>query len=230
MRHLILFDIDGTLVAGGPAKGAFHHALLEVFGTAGDIEGLDFSGKTDPQIARELLGGAGLADEAIDEKLPALFDCYLGELESRIGDDPVRVLPGVPDLLDALSEAGDVALGLLTGNIAGGADLKLASARLRERFEVGSFGSDSEVRDELPPVALERAVSHWEVDFDPGRVWIVGDTPRDVGCARAHGLRALAVATGRFTSDELAATGADHVVDSFGSTGRIVELLTRTLP
>lgn len=230
MNHLILFDIDGTLVAGGPAKGAFHHALLEVYGTAGDVDGLDFSGKTDPQIARELLSGAGLADEAIDAGLPDLFACYLGELEHRLGDDPVRVLPGVPELLDALSGAGDVALGLLTGNIAGGADLKLGSARLRERFDVGSFGSDSEVRDELPPVALERAAGHWSVDFDPGRVWIVGDTPRDVGCARAHGLRSLAVATGRFSGEGLATTGADHVVDSLGSTGAIVDLLTRAVP
>lgn len=226
MRHLILFDIDGTLIAGGPAKDAFHHALLEVFGTAGDIDGLDFSGKTDPQIARELLGGAGMANAAIDEKLPAFFDCYLGEFERRIADDPVRVLPGVPDLLDALDGVGDVALGLLTGNIAGGADIKLGSARLRERFDVGSFGSDSEVRDELPPVALERAASHWSVSFEPARVWIVGDTPRDVGCARAHGLRSLAVATGNFSSEELGTTGADHVVDSLHSTERIVELLT----
>lgn len=225
MNHLVLFDIDGTLVAGGPAKDAFHLALLETFGTAGDIGGHDFSGKTDPQIARELLEGAGVAPKVVDEGLPALFRAYLRELEARLPDDPVTVLPGVPRLLDALAAAGDVALGLLTGNIAGGADLKLGSARLRERFRVGSFGSDAEVRDDLPPVALERAREHWAVEFDTERVWIVGDTPRDVGCARAHGLRALAVATGRFEAAALRATGADRVVDDLGDTGAIVELL-----
>lgn len=230
MRHLILFDIDGTLISGGPAKGAFHHGLLETFGTAGDIDGLDFSGKTDPQIARELLTGAGLSAEEIDERLPDLFSSYLVELEQRLTDDPVKVLEGVPDLLDALTDVGDVALGLLTGNIAGGADLKLGSARLRERFPVGSFGSDAEVRNDLPPFALDRAAEEWAVRFDARRVWIVGDTPRDVICAQAHGLRSLAVATGRFSSEELSTTGADHVVDSLGATDRMVELLTSAVP
>lgn len=230
MRHLILFDIDGTLVAGGPAKQAFHVALLEVFGTAGAIDAHDFSGKTDPQIARELLRGVGLSDAEIDTGLPALFERYLTELRRRLGPDPMRVLPGVPELLDALRTAGDVALGLLTGNVEGGADLKLGSARLREHFAIGSFGSDSEARDDLPPVALARAAQRWAVDFEPVRVWVVGDTPRDVGCARAHGLRSLGVATGRHTGAELGAAGADQVVDSLGPTDAIVDLLTRALP
>ena len=151
MRHLVLFDIDGTLVSGGPAKDAFHIGLLEAFGTAGDIDGHDFSGKTDPQIARELLAGTGLRHDVIDRGLPRLF----------APDVPVTVLPGVPRLLAALAESGDVALGLVTGNIARGADLKLGSARLRELFRIGGFGSDSEVRDDLPPVAMERARAEW---------------------------------------------------------------------
>lgn len=225
MRHLVLFDIDGTLLWGGPAKEAFHLALLEVFGTAGDIESHDFSGKTDPQIARELLEGAGLSSGAVDEGLPFLFRSYLRELEARLPGDPVTVLPGVPELLDVLGAMDGVALGLVTGNIAGGAELKLGSARLGKWFAVGGFGSDSEFRDDLPPVALERARTQWAVDFDPERVWIVGDTPRDVACARAHGLRTLAVATGRFDADALRATGADRVVDHLGDTDAIVEVL-----
>src|SRR5210317_792255 len=117
MRHLVLFDIDGTLVSGGPAKDAFHIALLEAFGTAGDIDGTDFSGKTDPQIARELLTGAGLGVAEVDHGLPALFGTYLRELEARLPADPVRVLPGVRSLLTGLGHLGDVALGLVTGNI-----------------------------------------------------------------------------------------------------------------
>lgn len=230
MRTLILFDIDGTLVAGGPAREAFHHALLDVFGTAGDIDQSDFSGKTDPQIARELLHGAGLAHDRIDAGLPSLFARYVAELERRLGSHPMRVLPGVRELLDALGDPGDVALGLVTGNVAAGADLKLGSARLREHFAIGGYGSDSEVRDDLPPVALSRAARRWAVEFEPHRVWVVGDTPRDVGCARAHGLRSLAVATGRYSGDELAAAGAEQVVESLGPTDAIVELLTGPLP
>ena len=226
MRHLVLFDIDGTLVSGGPAKSAFHLALLEVFGTAGDIDAHDFSGKTDPQIARELLVGVGLKAEEVIRGLPALFGAYLRELEARLPADPVTVLPGVRPLLAGLAERGDVALGLVTGNIAGGADLKLGSARLRSPFRVGSFGSDREVRNDLPPVAMERARTEWSVDFTPGRTWIVGDTPRDVDCARAHGLRTLAVTTGRFTAEELRAAGAERVLESFEDTTAVLEILT----
>lgn len=225
MRHLLLFDIDGTLVSGGPAKEAFHFALLEVFGTAGDIDGHDFSGKTDPQIARELLIGADLDPVDVARRLPVLFDSYLRELEARLADDPVTVLPGVRSLVDELSGMGDVALGLLTGNIARGADLKLGSAGLRAPFRVGSFGSDREVRNDLPPVAVERARVEWSVDFEPGRTWIVGDTPRDVECARAHDLRTLAVATGRFGSDELRASGAEWVLESLEDTSSVLDIL-----
>jgi phosphoglycolate phosphatase-like HAD superfamily hydrolase len=226
MRHLVLFDIDGTLVSGGPAKDAFHLALLEVFGTAGDIDAHDFSGKTDPQIARELLSGAGLDSHEVDRGLPALFGAYLRELEARLPDDPVTVLPGVRPLLTRLAHLGDVALGLVTGNIAGGADLKLGSARLRTPFRVGSFGSDREVRNDLPPVAMQRARDEWSVEFGADRTWIVGDTPRDVDCARAHGLRTLAVATGRFGSDDLRAAGAERVLDSLEDTTAVLEILT----
>ena len=228
MRHLVLFDIDGTLVSGGPAKDAFHLALLEVFGTAGDIEGSDFSGKTDPQIARELLSGAGLESQDVDRGLPALFGVYLRELEARLPADPVTVLPGVRPLLSALADVGDVALGLVTGNISGGADLKLGSARLRSPFRVGSFGSDREVRNDLPPVAMERARAEWSVEFDRARTWIVGDTPRDVGCAQAHGLRTLAVATGGFGMDQLREAGAERVLESLEDTTAVLSILTAT--
>ncbi len=225
MRHLLLFDIDGTLVSGGPAKDAFHRGMVEAFGTAGDIGVHDFAGKTDPQIARELLAASGVTPAEIDRGLPVLFSVYLRELEARLPDHPMTVLPGVPDLLAALTSFDDVALGLVTGNVAGGADLKLGSAGLRAPFRIGGFGSDSEIRNDLPPVALHRARTEWEVDFAPDRVWIIGDTPRDVGCGRAHGLRTLGVATGRFSSGELGAAGADLVLETFDDTGRVIEVL-----
>lgn len=225
MRHLVLFDIDGTLVSGGPARDAFHTALLEAFGTAGDIDGHDFSGKTDPQIARELLLEAGVASLAIDRGLPVLFGAYLRELEARLPSRPVTVLPGVRALLQALADSGDVALGLVTGNIVGGAELKLGSAGLRHPFRVGSYGSDSELRDELPPLAVARAREAWSVEFTPERTWIVGDTPRDVGCARAHGLRSLAVATGNFTAGVLRDAGAERVLETFDDTGAVMDVL-----
>lgn len=225
---LLLFDIDGTLVEGGPAKDAFRLALEEAFGTTGAIEVHEFSGKTDPQIARELLTGAGLSDAEVDTGLPTLWRRYLAELEARLPERPMRVLEGVHDLLERLEELGDVALGLLTGNIAEGARLKLRSAGLEKRFaglELGAFGSDHERRDELPRIAVERARAKVGRVLAGREVVVIGDTPRDVQCGRAHGCATVAVATGNFGVEALEETGADIVLESFGETERVLRSL-----
>jgi len=224
MKRLLLFDIDGTLVLGGPAKGAFHTALLETFGTAGDIETHNFAGKTDPQIARELLSVAGLSDAEIDAGFPALWDRYLHHLGERLPGHPMNVLPGVGSLLQALSEEADVALGLLTGNIVRGAELKLRSVGLFDHFRMGSYGSDSEIRNDLAPIALQRAAETWR-PFDPREVWVIGDTPADVECGQAGGTRTLGVATGRYGPEILAQAGADVVLDDMADTGRTLDVL-----
>lgn len=226
MRRLILFDIDGTLVSGGPAKYAFERAMRETYGTIGDVAGVSFAGKTDPQIARELLGGAGFDQDSIDAGLSELWERYVVHLEERLDDTPMRVLPGIPRLLDALADLEGVGLGLLTGNIMRGAELKLGSAGLWDRFAIGGFGSDHEERDELPAVALERARVHWKVALAATDAVVVGDTPRDVGCGRAGGTRTLAVATGSYVVAELAEAGADHVLEDLSSTVDVVTLLT----
>lgn len=224
MKRLILFDIDGTLVRGGPAKAAFGLAMDATFGTAGAIDTHDFSGKTDPQIARELLLGAGLEPAAVDAGFADLWDRYLAELESRLVAAPMRVIPGAGELVSALEESGQAALGLVTGNIVRGARLKLGSAGL-DRFPIGGFGSDHEVRNQLPGIALARARVQWGVDFDRSGVWIVGDTPLDVACGRHEGVRTLAVATGRHGTEELAACGADEVLPDLGDLDRTLATL-----
>ena len=226
MQRLLLFDIDGTLVWGGPAKDAFHRALVEAFGTAGDIEVHDFAGKTDPQIARELLSGAGLDPDMIAAGFPVLWERYLAHLAEMLVDRPMTVLPGVEPLLDTLVEMDGVGLGLLTGNIARGAELKLRSAGLYEHFRMGSFGSDHEERDELTAIALGRACDTWSVSVDPDSVYVVGDTPRDVQCGKKGGTRTVGVATGRYGVAELEACGADHVLPDLSDTERVVEILT----
>ena len=225
MRRIILFDIDGTLVRGGPAKDSFVDAMNETYGTPGDHEQVSFAGKTDPQIARELLASVGTRPEVIEERLPSLFDRYLGNLEARLPDDPVEVLPGVVELLDALAFHSDVGVGLLTGNIVDGARLKLGSGGLWDRFAFGSYGSDHAERDELPAIAVERARSLWGGGVVASRAIVVGDTPRDVQCGKAGGTRTLAVATGHFSVHELGATGPDHLVEDFTSTTDVVDLL-----
>lgn len=229
MKCLLLFDIDGTLLRGGPAKGAFERAMVETYGTAGPIDAWDFSGKTDPQIARELLRAAGLDDPEIDRGFEALWSGYLAGLEAGLAARPMEILPGVPVLLealDALESEGEVALGLVTGNLARGAELKLASAGLRSAWRIGGYGSDHETRNELPGIALERARATFGRRFRGPEVVVIGDTPRDVACGRAHGTRTVGVATGSFDAEALAASGADVVLEDFTETEQVLRLFT----
>ena len=225
MKRLLLFDIDGTLIWGGPAKEAFQQAMVETFGSAGDIESFSFAGRTDPEIARGLMRGTGMPDAEIEAGFEPLWERYLGYLEAKLPAHPVDVLPGVPALLEALNQEDGIGMGLLTGNILRGARLKLGSAGLLDHFHMGSYGSDHEERDELPAIALGRATDMWGVDFDPEHVTVVGDTPRDVACGKREGLRTVAVATGHFDAESLRATGADHVVEDFTDTSATVSLL-----
>ena len=227
MRLLVLFDIDGTLIhTAGAGKAAVETALVEVFGTAGAIRDLPFDGMTDGAIVRTLLGAAGLPDPDIDRGLPDLWPRYEilldRELERR--RDRIRVADGVFPLLDRLEGAG-AAVGLLTGNIAGGAGRKLRACGLADRFAFGAFGSDSEHRDDLPAIAVARACEATGTRFEPDRTWVVGDTPRDVQCARAGGLRSLAVATGRYSVADLDGCGPDHVVGSLDDTEGVLGVL-----
>ncbi len=224
MKRLLLFDIDGTLVRGGPAKTAFLRAIGQIFGVDGVRDLPDFSGKTDPQIARELLRGEGFEDRGIDAGLDALWSVYVEELERRLPEQPMRVLPGVLPLLQHLEEEG-VGLGLITGNIVDGARLKLESVDLMGYFPIGSYGSDSEIRNDLPAVAMRRAATKWGRIFHPASVVVVGDTPRDVACGKHGGTRTVAVATGKFPPDTLEAAGADRVLQDLGDLHKAVEAL-----
>jgi phosphoglycolate phosphatase-like HAD superfamily hydrolase len=215
---LVLFDIDGTLVdCAGQARGPFEAALTAVFGTAGGIRGYDFSGKTDARIVIDLMTAAGRAEAEVIAALPRVREHYVEALASRLDATRVRLLPAVGETLAALAARADVALGLLTGNWRGGAALKLGTHDLGRYFAFGAFGDDRIDRLELPPVALERARASCGRSFAPTEVLIVGDSVLDVVCARAHGIRCLAVATGWTPAERLAAAGADRVVASLES-------------
>jgi phosphoglycolate phosphatase len=203
---LILFDIDGTLVwTDGAGRRAIHGALMEVFGASGP-PGYRLDGKTDPQIVRELMRASGYDDADIDARMPGVFSRYVTRLREElaaVGYHP-RVPPGVRELLDALQRRRDVVLGLLTGNIAEGARAKLESVGIDPaRFRVGAFGSDHEQRPLLPDVACRRVRERLGLDVAGGDVVIVGDTPADMSCGRAIGARAIGVATGRYSVEEL---------------------------
>jgi len=210
---LVLFDVDGTLIqSGGQAKPHFAAAMEEVYGTCGAIDSYSFSGRTDARIVLDLALGAGIEESAARAGIGRVRGLYLERLARHYDPLAARVLPGVEALLGELAaRPGEFALGLLTGNWEGGARIKLGA--LFERFAFGSFGDDAVDRRDLPPFALERAARHLGRAVGPAEALIVGDSPLDVDCARAHGIPCLAVATGWTPAGERAAEGATWVVD-----------------
>lgn len=229
---LVLFDVDGTLLwTNGAGRRAIERALRDETGAAVPIERYRLDGKTDPQIVRELLELA--AHPAADDgtRVEAVCRRYVEHLRAELARPArvIRVMPGIPDLLEALAreEAEARALvGLLTGNVVAGAALKLGAAGLDlARFRVGAYGSDSARRVELPAIAAARATALTGRPFTGGDVVIIGDTPEDVACGRPIGARALAVATGSYDVGALRATGAAHVFESLVDTAAVLEAI-----
>lgn len=211
--RLILFDIDGTLVDCGPqVRALFQGAMVEAFGTYGELGKVDFAGKTDPGIALEALTAAGFSPEEVLAGLPRMKASYLARLAEALDHRRMRLLPGVLEVLARLAGQPDVILALVTGNWEPGARTKLAPFGLNGYFPFGAFGCDGTDRAELPPIALERAFQATGYRFGPEETLIVGDSLNDIACAHAHGIPALAVATGRTPAAKLEAAGADWVV------------------
>ncbi|MEZ4413076.1 MAG: HAD hydrolase-like protein [Gemmatimonadales bacterium] len=230
-RLLVLFDIDGTLLlTPGAGRRAITAALADRMIDARVWEEIRFDGKTDPQIVREMLEAAGDASAGDPLAVTEILERYLVLLEAELARTPgrTRVLPGVSMLLDRLEAEEDVVLGLLTGNIAPGAGLKLRSGGLDPtRFRVGAYGSDSSHRPDLPAIAAERAAPIFGRVPEGETVIIVGDTPADVTCGRAIGARAVAVATGSYAVSELRDAGARVAFEDLSDTDAVLEAILR---
>jgi phosphoglycolate phosphatase len=225
-RRLVLFDIDGTLVLDdGAAREAFAEGLREVYGYEGDLGGFNFSGKTDPQIAFEVLEHEGFAPDVIARGLDKLWPIYVRSLEGRLHQGRQRVLPGVRELLDRLATISEVTLGVLSGNIEAGAKIKLAPWGLDRYFAFGAFGSDSRQRADLPPVAARRATERTGIGFASREIVIIGDSIWDVRCGVPHRAVTIAVASGWTDANTLRAENPDFLFDSMEETEAWVEAI-----
>ncbi len=202
-----LFDIDGTLLAsGGAGKAALESAFTEVFGVA-PREQIPYAGRTDRAISRDLLRLHDI--DPVQENLEKLLACYLARLPESLTNHKGHVLPGILMLLATLQQRSDIALGLLTGNVRAGARVKLGHFGLFEHFAFGGFGDHHFDRDDVAREALAAVKTHVGAHVTPERIWVIGDTPLDVRCARAIGAKVVAVATGQHTVEQLREAAPD---------------------
>jgi phosphoglycolate phosphatase-like HAD superfamily hydrolase len=224
---LILFDIDGTLIwPDGAGRLAMSRALADVCGARGLADSLPMAGKTDWQIAAELLKAAGLSPAAVEAALPRCFEAVAHHMMLTARERHLRPCAGVPQLLARLSAHTQVVLGLLTGNLATTAPIKLRAAHLEPAlFRVGAYGSDGLQRSQLPAVAVARAEALTGHTFRGKNVVIVGDTPADITCGRHLGVTAIGVATGHHPPEVLSAAGADYVFPDLSDIPAVMQVL-----
>jgi phosphoglycolate phosphatase len=210
----VLFDIDGTLItSGGAGARSWRYAFERLHGVPADIGSHSEAGETDPFVARKTFIGA-IGRVPTEEELARIFTVYLRRLADEVAtSEGYRVLPGAAELLTALSDAGAM-LGIVSGAMEGAARVKLSRGDLNRHFLFGGYGTDSPDRTKLTAAAIARASMLHAHPLDPGDVSVVGDTPLDVVAAKAAGARAVAVASGKYSVDELRASGADRVLTS----------------
>lgn len=216
MITAVLFDVDGTLIrTGGAGVRAFAMALRSEFGVEDCVQHVAFAGRTDLSLVRELFQLAGIPHTRAN--IDRFFNRYLEWLPRMLVQSNGSVLNGAVKFIQSLraSDSPPV-LGLLTGNIRRGAELKLKHFGLWEYFQVGAFGDEYEDRNRIAALALDRVRDLLCTHIPAEQVVVVGDTPHDVACARAIGARSLAVATGGASKAALAGAGPDWLVDDLG--------------
>ena len=227
MRKLVLFDIDGTLVlTGGAGLRAMNRAIEQTLGHANGLDGIPVAGRTDWAILADAVRRVGRSLDGV--LLADLERRYVENLDEEIrqpGRGRRGIMPGIPEVLDALSSRDHVVMGLLTGNFEAGARVKLGHFDLWRYFRFGAFGGDAADRNALVPFVVERARTCGFPAVADSDVLVVGDTPHDVLCAHAAGAIAVAVATGSSSVDELRATGAEHVFEDLSDTRAFLRLV-----
>jgi phosphoglycolate phosphatase-like HAD superfamily hydrolase len=224
--HICLFDIDGTLLSsGGAGKAAMEAALEAEFAVIRSSGGVPFSGRTDRAITQDLFHFHGIEWSAANWE--RFLAAYLDHLPGCLANHQGRVLPGIAELLEDIHGRDRFALGLLTGNVRDGARLKLGHYGLFDYFAFGGFGDHHMDRNDVAQEALAVIHSQFNGSSDIRSIWVIGDTPLDIRCARAIGAQAIAVATGTHSLDELAAERPDLLVPDFSDAAPLLAMWTK---
>jgi len=228
---VLLFDIDGTLVnTGGTGKDAMNQAFEEIVGVPNGLDGILLAGQTDPKIMLDVFQKLIMKwDDRKSEEFKERYFVRLNE-EFQKPRSSRRIMPGFPEALEKLSKLPKTHLGLLTGNWKRGAEIKLENFGLWKYFEFGAFGDDDLDRNKLVPHAIRRAAKLFGSHPQSDRVYVIGDTPRDVQCARPHGATAIAVATGDYSVDVLRAEKPDYLFADFSNVDTFLRIFTNEHP
>lgn len=222
--RLLLFDIDGTLIhSGGAGIYALKDALAERHGIRDNLEDIEIAGMTDSGIVISILKKHKIP--VTNENVTAFLDSYVHFLSLELPRRKGTLLPGVLELLKKLKARKNIVLGLLTGNVSRGAQLKLGHYAVWHFFEFGAFADDHHDRNQLGAFAQARAKERHGREFSAGEIDIIGDTPRDIACGKALGARTIAVSTGTWSRDELAKHHPDFLIDDFSDVDRLIDTL-----
>ena len=220
--RLVLFDIDGTLIDSGEAgTRSLDLAFKELFSVENAFHGISMAGKTDTQIMKEGLLRHGIY---LNGNLIRIINTYLQYLKREINNSSKHIKQGIYEILEKLSLMENIKLGLLTGNLEPGARIKLEPFSLNKYFQSGAFGSDDEDRDKLLPVAKSRFEKLYGSKIDFRDCVVIGDTPRDVYCAKPYGAISVGVATGQYPADKLKEAGADYVFENFSEHSSLLRM------
>ena len=222
--HLFLFDIDGTLIAsGGAGEYSMRLAVEDMFGEKDGLGGVEIAGRTDHLITENIFKKFGV--QWTSERATEFLDHYLRHLAEELPRKNGCLLPGIVELLDALKARPQVALALLTGNLERGAEIKLSHYGVWNYFEFGAYADDASDRNRLGPFAQARAQERHGVEFPPERIFVLGDTPHDITCGQVIGAKTVAIATGGYTREQLAAYQPDFLFDDLGDVAGVLSTL-----
>lgn len=221
---LILFDLDGTiLLSGGAGARAVCRACKKIYGIENAMDGIKPDGKTDITILREIF--KAMEKDFLLEEIDGLFSKYLIFLKDEVANShDYRVMPGIPELIKALSKREDIILGIATGNIKEAALIKLGRSGLGHYFRFGGFGSDFEDREEIIRIAIERGKGFLNKENGFDGIFVIGDTPLDIIAARVVGVKAVAVATGSYSISDLKEYNPDYLFENFSDLESVLKI------